>query len=172
MNTTFSMKIFLIGMPGSGKSTVGRPLAQAMNLPFVDLDKEIERQEQRSIPEIFEQKGEAYFRQVESQLLKQWATSNKDFVLATGGGAPCFHQGIDVINQNGLSIFLDVTVAELIRRIGVQAGRPLLGTDDLKQKEEKLATLYANRRAFYLQAKITLEEPSLAQLMEAIYLKK
>ena len=165
------MKIFLIGMPGSGKSTLGRPLAHAMNLPFVDLDKEIEKQEQRSIPEIFEHQGEAYFRQVESQVLKQWATSNKDFVLATGGGAPCFYDGIDVINQNGISIFLDVSVAELLRRIGIQPGRPLLGADDLKEKEERLTTLYTNRRSVYLQAKLTLQEPTLAQVMEAIYLK-
>ncbi|RAV99783.1 shikimate kinase [Pseudochryseolinea flava] len=166
------MKIFLIGMPGSGKSTLGRPLAQALNLPFVDLDKEIERQEQQTIPDIFASHGEDHFRNVESSALKQWAFSSKDFVLATGGGAPCFHSGIDIINQHGLSIFLDVTVDELLRRIGVQSGRPLLGTDDLKQKEEKLAQLYAKRRDIYLQAKITLVEPTLAQLMEAIYLKK
>jgi shikimate kinase len=166
------MKIFLIGMPGSGKSTLGRPLAQAMNLPFVDLDKEIEKQEQRAIPEIFERPGEDYFRSVESQILKQWATSNKDFVMATGGGAPCFLRGIETINQHGLSIFLDVSVEELLRRIGMQSGRPLLSTDDLKQKEERLSHLYNTRRECYTQAKITLLEPTLAQLMEAIYLKK
>jgi shikimate kinase len=166
------MKIFLIGMPGSGKSTLGRPLAQAMNIPFVDLDKEVEKQEQCAIPEIFEQRGEAYFRSAESQILKQWATSNKDFVLATGGGAPCFHQGIEIINQNGLSIFLDVSVEELLRRIGLQTGRPLLGAEDLRLRKEKLTSLYEGRRECYLQAKITLCEPSLAQLMEAIYLKR
>src|SRR5436189_5502924 len=94
------MKIFLIGMPGAGKSTLGRPLAAALNLPFVDLDKEIEKHEQKSIPEVFELRGEDYFRKSESTLLKSWAESNRSFVLATGGGAPCFHDGIEVINKH------------------------------------------------------------------------
>ena len=98
-------KIYLIGMPGSGKTTLGLQLAEALQLPFVDLDKEIEKHEGKSVPDIFSQQGEAHFRQVESKLLKEWSASGKTFIMATGGGAPCNHHGIEVINRSGLSIF-------------------------------------------------------------------
>ena len=166
------MKIFLIGMPGAGKSTLGRPLAAALNLPFVDLDKEIEKHEQKSIPEVFDLHGEEHFRKSESTLLKSWAESNRDFVLATGGGAPCFHGGIEVINKHGLSVFLDVPVDELIRRIGMQTGRPLLSAADMAEKTARLSSLYEQRRSCYQKAKIVLEEPTLPRLLEAVYLKK
>ena len=166
------MKIFLIGMPGAGKSTLGRPLANALNLPFVDLDKEVEKQEQKSIPELFEKRGEEYFRKSEAAVLKSWAESGREFVMATGGGAPCYHSGIDVINHNGLSVFLDITVEELVNRISQQSGRPLLSTDDMNEKTSRLSTLYHERRSCYQKAKITLENPSLPRLLEAVYLKR
>src|SRR5690349_71191 len=111
------MKVYLIGMPGSGKSTIGKQLAAALLLPFVDLDHEIERKELKSIAEIFSEKGENYFRHTESQMLQQWAGSARDFVMATGGGAPCFFNGLEIINNSGISVFLDVPVSELLRRI-------------------------------------------------------
>src|SRR5687767_13761414 len=110
------MKIYLIGMPGCGKTTLGRQLASAIHLPFVDLDQEIEAREKKSIPEIFEQQGEDYFRQVESGLLYELAGSDKRFIMATGGGSPCFFRGIEVINLTGLSIFLDTSVDILLDR--------------------------------------------------------
>src|SRR5689334_5487844 len=102
------MKIFLIGLPGSGKSTLGKDLADALLVDFVDLDVEIEKQENKIVQDIFREKGEDYFRQVESSVLKVWAASSKSFVMSTGGGAPCFYGGIDVINESGISIFLNV----------------------------------------------------------------
>src|SRR4029453_2479239 len=99
------MKLFLIGLPGSGKTTIGAALANRLSMEFVDLDKEIETREGNSVPEIFAAHGEAHFRQVESTLLLEWATAQRSFVMATGGGTPCFFDGIDVINKHGLSIF-------------------------------------------------------------------
>ena len=78
------MKIFLIGMPGSGKSTLGRQVARHLGIEFVDLDAEIEKAEAKSISDIFSQQGEDYFRIVESRLLLEWAASTKAFVMATG----------------------------------------------------------------------------------------
>ena len=77
-------------MPGSGKTTLGKRLAREMLMPFVDLDKEIERREGKSDQQLFSESGEDYFRQVESKELIEWAASPKSFVMATGGGTPCF----------------------------------------------------------------------------------
>jgi shikimate kinase len=162
------MKIFLVGMPGSGKTTLGRQLAKAVQLTFVDLDKEIEKKEQQSIPDIFKTRGEAYFREAESSMLKEYATSNENVVLATGGGAPCFHQGMEVINKNGVSVFLDVPVHEILRRIGLQEGRPLLGSTDLKEREDRLNALYDARIHVYRQAHVTMENPTVSEVIDAI----
>lgn len=162
------MKIFLVGMPGSGKTTLGRQLAKAIQVSFIDLDKEIEKKEQKVIPEIFKDHGESYFREVESQMLQEHASSSEKFVLATGGGAPCFHNGIGIINQNGVSVFLDIPVHEILRRIGLQEGRPLLGSPDLVEREQRLNTLFDTRYQFYKQAHITIENPTVSEVIEAI----
>jgi shikimate kinase len=166
------MKIFLIGMPGSGKTTLGRQLADELMLPFVDLDQEIEVREGISVQEVFAQRGEDHFRQVESETLREWAGSEKEFVMATGGGAPCFYQGIDAINQSGLSIFLDEPVAELLRRLAKKTDRPLLETRDQKEKEERLQTLRENRLQYYTQAKISVTSPDLQKVLKAIRLTR
>ena len=99
------MKIFLIGLPGSGKTTLGKQVASHLSIPFVDLDAAIEKAEQRTIPEIFKQSGENYFRKIESDLLKKWAESTTDFLMATGGGAPCFFDNVEVMNRAGITFF-------------------------------------------------------------------
>jgi shikimate kinase len=162
------MKIYLIGMPGSGKTTLGKQLASKLALSFVDLDHEIERHENKSIPEIFDLQGEDYFRQIESELLKQWASSSKSFVMSTGGGTPCFHGGMEVINQSGISIFLDAPVTQLVKRVEKETKRPLLQTSDQKELTDKLENLRASRLTFYRQAKITVENPSLDTVLEKI----
>ena len=155
------MKIFLVGMPGSGKSTLGRQLAKSMGIPFVDLDLEIEKQENKRIQEIFTKHGEDYFRRLESSLLNQWASSPARFVMATGGGAPYFHQGMEIINKSGTSIFLNVSIEELVARTSKNHDRPLLKGD----AEERLRALYEKRLPVYNTAnivvsgdKITLED--------------
>lgn len=166
------MKIFLIGMPGSGKTTLAKQVAEEMNLSFIDLDQEIENQEQKSITEIFNQQGEDYFRQVESNLLRQWASSQKSFVMATGGGAPCFFKGIDVINDSGISVFLDVPLADLIKHVAKKGGRPLLQISDNVELENKLKSMREKRLWFYQQAHITLTEPTTSKLLKALQFKK
>jgi len=155
-------------MPGSGKSTLGEKLAAELLLPFVDLDKEIENREQKSIADIFTEKGEDYFRLAESKALRDWAAAQQAFVMATGGGAPCFHNGIDVINQTGLSIFLNVPVSELLARTENHAHRPLLNADDRQQKEERLTMLINKRLQYYSQAAITVGSPDFMKVLHAI----
>jgi shikimate kinase len=162
------LKIFLVGMPGAGKSTLGRPLAEALLLPFVDQDKEIERRAGKTVQAIFAEDGEAHFRVLESEVLKHWAAIDMNFVMATGGGAPCFHDGMAVINEVGISVFLDVPVEELLSRTATDKGRPLLQAEDLVEKKIKLTALYDRRQTCYAQAQIVLKEPTWPALQRAV----
>ena len=166
------MKIYLIGMPGSGKTTLGKQVASDLPTSFVDLDYEIESREKKSIPEIFSQQGEDYFRMVESELLKEWAASDKSFVMATGGGTPCFFQGIDVMMQTGISIFLDTPIDLLVQRLEKKSGRPLLQSKDNNELRNKLEALRQSRLPFYQRAQITLQNPTFTSLMDKIRLRK
>lgn len=166
------MKIYLIGMPGSGKTTLGKMLSSKLMLDFVDLDEEIEKREQKVIPEIFSKKGEDYFRQVESALLHEWAASPKSFVMSTGGGAPCFHKGIEVINETGLSIFLDVPVSILVERVAEKTNRPLLQSQDHAELTNKLEKLRRSRLPFYEKAKFCVSNPTVNSIINKLQLKK
>lgn len=166
------MKIYLIGMPGSGKSTLGEQLARRLLVEFVDLDEQIENREGKSVTTLFSENGEDFFRQVEAKVLREWAGSEKSFVMATGGGAPCFYEGIDLINRTGISIFLHVPVSKLISRLGEGKDRPLLNAPDSKEKEARLNMLQDQRLKCYKQASITIENADLPKLMEAIRLRR
>ena len=168
----YDMKIFLIGMPGSGKTTLGKELASHLMVDFVDLDAEIEKSEQLSISEIFSKKGEEYFRILEARLLREWAASPVPFVMATGGGAPCFHKGIETINQHGISIFLDFTVPVLIERVRENQERPLLLATDRIELKQKLERMLAGRLDCYRKATIVLENPTLENVLKSIQSKK
>lgn len=162
------MKIFLVGMPGSGKSTLGKQLAGKLKATFIDLDHEIEKQEQKTVSEIFEQSGEAFFREVESELLRRFASSRDSFVMATGGGAPVFHDGMKVINESGVSIFLDVPIDVLVRHTAKRSTRPLLKNDSERELQDKLTSIRGARLQIYQQAKITIENPTLSLLLSAL----
>ena len=166
------MKIYLIGMPGSGKSTLGKQLAAELTMLFVDLDREIEKQEGKSVSSIFSEKGEEHFRLAESQVLREWAGSQQSFVMATGGGTPCFHRGMEILNQTGLTIFLDVSVQELVARVEKKSNRPLLKSSTQEELEKKLSDIRSGRIACYQQARITVNHPTKATLLDQIRLKK
>lgn len=141
-------------MPGSGKSAVGGRLAELLRLGFVDLDNEIEKIAGMPITSIFETYGESHFRKLESDTLLSWAARPYAFVMATGGGAPCFYEGIDVINNSGISIFLDVPPNELADRISAEEHRPLIGNTD---RAETLTGLLNERRSVYERANIRVD---------------
>jgi shikimate kinase len=148
--------IVLVGMMSSGKSTLGKKLARALNYKFVDLDKLIEKDQGMDIPSLFSQKGESYFRDIESRILKE-TIENQHVVLATGGGTPCFFDNMDFIKNLGISIFLDVPAADLAKRIENHGkdDRPILsGTTSL---EATLQLKIDERLPFYSQADITMK---------------
>lgn len=165
---TAMSRIYLVGLPGSGKTTLGTALAEALNLPFVDLDAEIEKQEGETVPNLFSTKGEDYFRQAESRVLREWAASPQGFVMGTGGGAPCFYDGMAVINSSGISVFLDVAVEEIMRRLAAFTNRPLLQAEDDQKKKEKLEALRQARIATYQQATLTLKDPTVRDVQQAL----
>lgn len=149
------MKIFLIGLPGSGKSTLGKELARKLELVFIDLDTEIEKACGKNVRTIFSEHGEVFFREREAQILKDYSERENGFVMATGGGAPCFHSGIDVMNQAGLTVFLDVPVDVIVQRLNEEEkrNRPLLNISALDTVQSHLESLLKQRREVYQQAR-------------------
>jgi shikimate kinase len=150
------MKIFLLGLSGSGKTTLGKELAKALKIPFVDLDKEIEKTEGTSIPKIFEQKKEDYFRQVESAEVKKWCSAKGDFVISTGGGVPVYFDNMDWINRSGKSIFLDVPASEIAKRIASTklSDRPLFAKAHPESIKDHVEFMRSHRLPFYKKAHI------------------
>ena len=126
--------IFLIGYMGSGKSTLGRKLAQEMNVEFLDLDILIEKGLGLKINEIFLKKGESFFRQKERDYLTKYCLDTQS-IVATGGGTPCFFDNNNIMNSKGITIYLKVSCHELVRRLQFNQNRPLLFKNKLNLKD-------------------------------------
>lgn len=137
------MAIFLIGMMGSGKSTVGKILADEMGLPFVDLDSFIENKENKTITEIFNQNGESYFRKLESEALAK--SNSKKAVIACGGGIILSKSNRKLL-QSGKVVYLKATILTLAKRLERAKNRPLLDKTDI---EKQLQSIWDERRNSY-----------------------
>ncbi|WP_436515022.1 shikimate kinase [Ekhidna sp. To15] len=146
-----NQKIFLIGLPGSGKTTMGLDLAVHLGLQFVDLDQDIERDEGLPITEIFEKKGEAHFRQLEKFHLDKIVEELDSFVMATGGGTPCFFNNLETMQQTGITIYLDTPIEKIEERLRLDSTRPLMKVNSLTELLEK-------RKGWYNQADHTIRE--------------
>ena len=152
------MKIFLIGFMGCGKSHHGRKLAQMLDYHFIDLDEWIVDKAQMNIPIIFREKGEAYFRQLEAKALRALQQQDNT-VVACGGGAPCFHQNMDWMNQHGVSVFLDTAEALILERVRRKPDkRPLLKGKSDEALRQFIRAKLSERRSFYEQAQIKLAQ--------------
>jgi shikimate kinase len=156
-------KIYLIGLPGTGKSYLARLLAAEIGATTFDLDKLIEHQEGRKISEIFETDGEEHFRQIEANTLAS-VTEKESFILATGGGTPCFHDGIDHMNKHGITVYLTEKKEIIVERLSRTSHRPLVQGDVEKRVDELLAA----RGKIYEQADITISHRDPQLLLAAI----
>lgn len=158
------MLVFLIGMMGSGKTTLGSQLAERLNYAFVDLDEYLEKRVGRSIAQIFEQEGQERFRELEREALEAVVQEYEHAVISTGGGAPCFFDNIEFINRHGKSCFLDVPVEEIARRLLASdlRVRPLLAGKTEEEVKAFLAKTLSLRKQFYEQASIKLQGPAIA----------
>ena len=141
--------IFLVGFMGSGKSTVGRALAEELGWGFADLDEDIEKHEGMSISRIFETRGESEFRKAETAALRERVRSierGKPCVVALGGGAFLSEENFEIVSNNGVSVWLDCPFSTVERRLAAFEHRPLA------RDPEKLRELFAVRRAGYERA--------------------
>ena len=130
------IRIFLIGYMGAGKTTLGKAFARAMGLTFVDLDWYIEERFHKTVSQIFAERGEEGFRELEKRMLHE-ASDFEDVVISVGGGTPCFFDNMEYMNQVGETVFLDVDNQVLFRRLKVaKQQRPLLAN---KTDEELMA---------------------------------
>ncbi|MFN5664766.1 MAG: shikimate kinase [Bacteroidota bacterium] len=159
MPNKFAKNIYLIGMPGAGKSSVGKKLAKVLDYTFIDLDARIEGQEKLTLSEIFASKGEAYFREAEHQCLLQ-TEHEQSALIATGGGTPCYFNQLEWMNEHGLTIYLEAAPQLLTDRIvSGESKRPLF---DGKNPEEILPfimQLLEARKNCYEQAKLKIKIP-------------
>jgi shikimate kinase len=162
--------IFLVGLPSSGKTTLGKQLARHIRYRFLDTDTLIVKEEGMSINEIFAQKGEAYFRIAEARILRAIRPDSK-LIVATGGGMPCFHHNMDYIKENGISVFLNVMPEQIVERMMLHGAndRPLYQKND-GQLLKNIQQRYADRLPIYSQADFELagENIHIRQLIELL----
>ncbi len=172
IKTKLDQSITLVGLMGSGKSSVGRLLANELDWPFIDSDAEIVTQAGLSIPEIFESKGEAYFRELERDILKNLTAQDDLRVIGTGGGAFMNDKTRDYIKDKTISVFLQAELDTLIKRVGSGAGRPLFKD---QSPTVVLAELIDLRYPRYKEARILVDtkdetpQETLNRVLQALY---
>ena len=164
------MRIYLIGFMGSGKSSLGKILAHKLNYAFVDLDDIIEEKAEKKITDIFKDDGEQAFRSIEQECLaKTFSFTNT--VIATGGGTPCFFDNMEMMNQNGISVYLKFSSGILASRLFDNPGeRPLLAQHKSKQDlKNYIDSLLKDREQFYNNSKLIVEgKINLKKIVELI----
>ncbi|MDR1610443.1 MAG: shikimate kinase [Candidatus Symbiothrix sp.] len=155
-------KFFLIGYMGSGKTTVGKHLAKKLNLQFIDMDLFIENRYHKNISDIFKEKGESAFREIERKALLE-IIDFENVVISTGGGLPCFFDNIDMMNQSGITIYLKVSIEELEKRLRTgKQKRPLIKDKNQGEIKDFIAANLAKREEFYNKATFIFESDDLS----------
>jgi shikimate kinase len=165
------MRVFLIGFMGSGKTTLGQKLAKRLGYSFIDMDKCIEKESRMTINQIFSELGEYEFRRLEHELILRIVKMN-NVVVATGGGVPCFNENMDLINQNGISIYLKMTPESLVNRlVNLQLlQRPLIRELSAAELPVFVKTKLHEREPYYMKSKYIHDglDPDIDELVSLI----
>jgi len=157
------MRIFLIGFMGCGKTTLGKKLAKHLNYTFIDLDSYIEKTTNKTITEIFENKGEKKFRIVEKENLME-VCKKDNLVIATGGGTPCFFDNMQKILDNGKAIYLKMEIEDLLERLETEKSqRPLIENKSAKELENFIRNKLSEREYFYKKSNYILQGKSICE---------
>lgn len=156
-----SMRVYLVGYMASGKSKAGKALASAMRYKFLDTDSMIEEETGKSVPELFREKGEDYFRQLEKKILNKTSSMNR-VVVATGGGLPVFNENMHWMNEHGITVYLEANEGLLFHRLAIsKQGRPLIENLDDVELMEQISRHLTERSPIYNLAKIKVNALSL-----------
>ena len=151
------MIISLIGYMGSGKSHIAKLLSDRLGIKLIDIDKEISKKNKMTIAEMFQKKGEIFFRRQERALLEEIVATEDSCILSLGGGTPAYYNNMELINQNSESIFLRTSVKNLTERLLKQKHkRPLIANISDKDLPEFIAKHLFERNIFYNKAKYTV----------------
>ena len=157
---------------GAGKSTLGKKLSKAIGYQFVDSDKEISKQQGITISDLFDTKGEAYFRQLEKEFIEQ-LDSNENYIVATGGGLPIYNDLMNKLNEKGITLYLRVKHSTLLLRLKEgQKKRPLIANLNEEQLHAFISEKLMERESTYLKAQLIVDEPNqkIEQLIHLLHL--
>ncbi len=156
--------VFICGFMASGKTTHGKQLARNIGYHFIDLDDYTETKFDQNITDLFKEKGEAEFRNIETESLKECIRDNQKTVIALGGGTPCFNHNLDLIKASGKLVYLKMDAEALYKRVfGIKAQRPLLANQEDKEMLQYIETLLQARETFYSQADLIIYNNNLQE---------
>jgi shikimate kinase len=163
------MNVFLMGFMGSGKTSIGKALAKEMDMPFIDLDAQIEKTENMSISEIFKQKGEPHFRRLE----REWLLNlDKDYhIISVGGGTPCFDNNLELMQSNGMTVYLLMQIEMIAERLAnAKNTRPII--EPYKNDRDSLVNfineLLLIREPFYKKADLIFESSNMSSVKKKL----
>lgn len=162
---------------GSGKSHISKILSEKLNFRLIDLDREISKRKKLTIAEIFDKKGEIYFRKLERETLEEILASEENVILSLGGGTPVYYNNMEIINHNSKSVFLKASVGTLAERLSKQKEkRPLIANIDEENLHEFIAKHLFERNQFYSKAQFSVStdnrEPDdiVMEIIEKLYI--
>lgn len=166
------MKLFIIGMPGSGKSYFGRKLSKTLHLKFVDLDEAIEKESEKKIKDIISKEGEDTFRLLEKGVLRSFDQSNQ-ILISCGGGTPIYHDNIKWMKNQGIIIWLNTNLEKISERISKNlTRRPMFLGLNQQEIDLKIRDLYEKRRKIYQQADIIVESEKNGSILLSVVIQQ